>query len=295
MIIVRLSGGMGNQMFQYAIGRKLSLKYGVELKLDAFFLLDRTPRSTKRNLVFYDYALDVFNISAQIARRSEIPPIFRLYFFGKTRLLVDVIRRRFIFNPGKEKSFSFDERIFSIGPRAYIEGYWQSPKYFADIEETLKKDFTLKTPLSHKAKVLFEQIQSHNSVCINVRRGDFVSSSFHGTFGLDYYQKGVNKIRESSPIDKIYIFSDDIEWCRNNLSFPFPFMIVGHEYAGSKFQEYLFLMSACKHFVIPNSTFAWWAAWLNTDRDKHVIVPKRWFLDDSINTNDLIPSGWIRI
>ncbi|MSU54266.1 MAG: alpha-1,2-fucosyltransferase [Candidatus Staskawiczbacteria bacterium] len=295
MIIVRLSGGMGNQMFQYAIGRKLALQYGVELKLDTSFLLDRTPRLTKRNSIFRDYDLDVFNISAQIARRSEIPPMFRMYFSGKTRLILDFIRRRFIFNPGKEKFSSFDGRIFSVGPQAYLEGYWQSPKYFADIEGIIKKDFTLKAPLSHKAQVLFEQIQSHNSVCINVRRGDFVNSSFHRTFGQDYYQKGVNKIKESSPIDKIYIFSDDIEWCRNNLSFPFPCMIVGHEYAGSKFEEYLFLMSACKYFVIPNSSFAWWAAWFCDNKTKQVITPRQWSQDQSVNKNDIVPKEWITI
>jgi hypothetical protein len=296
MIIVRLEGGLGNQMFQYALGRMLALKNNTDLKLDLALLRDRTPRRTQSNFVFRNYDLDIFAIKAQIARRSHLPFRYRFYLFGRFKHRLDALRRRYIHNPASEKAFcSFDPSILSIGPDAYLEGYWQSPKYFKDIDDVIRNDFKLKGPLSEKSQKLMEEIGSCASLCVNVRRGDFVTSDFHGTFGKDYYDRGIERILKTQRIEKIYIFSDDVSWCREHLRFPFPTVVVDHEYAGEKFGEYLALMSACKHFIIPNSSFAWWAAWLSTDREKLVIAPNQWFLDTSIDTSDLIPENWERI
>jgi hypothetical protein len=122
-----------------------------------------------------------------------------------------------------------------------------------------------------------------------------VGNSFHEIVGKDYYDRGIERIKSLTKIDKIYVFSDDVKWCEDNMKFEFPTMFVGDEYSGVKAEGHMALMSSCHNFIIPNSSFAWWSAWLSTYKDKIVIVPKQWFVDSSINSDDLIPSGWIRI
>lgn len=295
MIIVRLEGGMGNQMFQYALGRTLSIKYNIPLGLDLSYLLDRTSHPAFRKFVFRNYDLDVFNISAEIISPSKVPLLHRLYFSGKLRIYFDIFRKKFFRFRGIEKSFHFDPKIFSKGPNIYLHGNWQSPKYFESIKDLIHKEFTLKKPLPKEIKKLRAEISRNSSLCINVRRADFVDNSFHGTIGKEYYNQAIDIVTKLNFIDKIYIFSDDLKWCRENLQFNLPTIFVDHQYAGEKFENYLILMSACKNFIIPNSTFAWWAAWLSSKRDKIIVAPKKWFLDEKINTNDLIPKEWIRI
>lgn len=295
MIIVRLSGGMGNQMFQYALGRNLSIKNNVPLGLDTAMLLDRTPHPAFQKFVFRNYDLGVFNIEAEVVPQSCIPFFHRNFFSGEVNLYFKYFCKKFISFPGKEKHFHFDPSVLSFNPNTYLAGDWQSPKYFEGVEDIIRKDFTLKDPLSEKAHGLLDDIDSCVSVAVNVRRTDFVTSSFHGKFGSEYYDNAIAYLSTKISIDKIFVFSDDMKWCEENLKFSFPTVFVGHEYAGKKFSEYLSLMSSCKHFVIPNSTFGWWAAWLSGNNDKIVIAPKRWFADEKINTNDLIPETWIRL
>ena len=196
---------------------------------------------------------------------------------------------------GVEKKMTFDPKILSLGPNAYLTGQWQSPKYFDGIADIIRKDFTLKEPLREGSELLKKEIASQAALCLNVRRGDFVASGLHGTMGTEYYDKAVALMAEKTAIEKIYVFSDDIAWCEANLKFAHPTMFVGKEHQGRKFGEYLELMRACKNFIIPNSTFAWWAAWLSESKDKVVIAPKKWFLKEDIDTSDIIPEEWIRI
>ncbi|MEJ0001582.1 MAG: alpha-1,2-fucosyltransferase [bacterium] len=297
MIIVRLSGGMGNQMFQYAAGRALALKHDVSLALDPTFLnhRNRMPKFLRPHFVFRNFDLDVFNIQARIAKPSEISFRNRPFFSGWLMLAIDAALRKIAVFPGWEKFFSFDKKVLELGPDTYLEGYWQSPKYFSAIEEIIRKDFTLALPLSEKSEKLKKEIQSGVSVCVHVRRADFVASSFHGTFGKEYYEAGIALVAKSVPVGKVYVFSDDIAWCEKNLRFDVPTTFVGNEHAGRKGEGHLALMSACKHFIIPNSTFSWWAAWLGEHKGKIVITPKKWFADKSMNTNDLMPEAWVRI
>ena len=293
MIIVRLSGGMGNQMFQYAIGRSLAIKNNVPLGLDAAFLLDRTPRV---NFTFRDFDLDVFNIQAELVSQSAVPFWPRKHLSGKIMLLKDKVRRILFPGKGTEKKFQFDSTIKDVGPNTYLEGYWQSPKYFFDIQDIIRADFTLKDGLSEKSLELQKEIKNANSVCVHVRRGDYVGNSYHDVgIGESYYEQGVQHILTKSAIDKIYVFSDDVEWCREHIYFGIETMFVGSEYAGKKGEEHLVLMTSCKHFLIANSSFSWWAAWLATNPQKIVIAPKKWFGDATIDTIDLIPEGWMRI
>ena len=141
--------------------------------------------------------------------------------------------------------------------------------------------------------------KSYFFVSINVRRGDFVqhsvSSSFHGFRGLEYIYDAVNLIKSKVDKPHFYVFSDDIEWCAENIKTDDPLTIVDHTHAGKKFADYLHLMKECKHFIIPNSSFAWWAAWLSENHAKIVIAPKKWLNDSAIDTSDVTPAGWYRI
>lgn len=290
MIIVRLKGGMGNQMFQYALGRVLSIRNNTKLKLDTTTFGIDIVGNVKR-----EYCLDIFNIEADIATFKEVPLLFRFYKNKYIARLFNFLKR-FIENKGREKGFVFYSCILEAGDDLFLDGFWQSPKYFSEIEDVIRKGFYLKKGLSPKSQVLFDEINNQKSLCVNVRRGDFVGNSYHEVVGNDFYTKGL-KVFENMNMnfDKVYVFSDDIQWCKNNLKFGKPTIFVDYEYSGEKFGEYLYLMSACRLFIIPNSSFAWWGAWLSLHKDKRVICPNQWFGDANINSDDLIPNDWIRI
>lgn len=290
MIIVKLMGGMGNQMFQYAFGRSISLKKGVTLKLDLDFLLDRTP---KKKFVFRDYDLTIFNCKPQILIEKDKKSFFGSFLMGNKYFnkLLPVKNRKFY----TESHFEYDTNVLKLNEDIYLEGYWQSYKYFSEFESTIRKDFSFKHKFNEEEDLINQKILSTNSVCINVRRADFLNNSFHGVCNEEYFYKGLNYINNSESELNVFVFSDDIEWCKNNLNFEFPTNFIDHEYAGEKFQSYLQLMTNCKHFIIPNSSFGWWAAWLANFSKKIVVAPKKWFSDSNINTKDLIPDDWIRI
>lgn len=291
MIITKLKGGMGNQMFQYAIGRALSIKNNTKLGLDLSYLLDRTPRA---NFTFRDYDLDVYNIEAEIIPQTEIPFINKT-FKGKFGLYFDFLRRKLIKPKGTEKSFNFDKNILGLEGDIYLDGYWQNLKYFEDIADIIRKDFIIKDKLSLNIQNLKEIIEKENSVCVHIRRGDYIGNKLYNLVGKEYYDKGIESIKSIKKIDKIYVFSDDIRWCEENIKFEYPTKFIGEEYAGIKAEGHIALMSACHHFIIPTSTFSWWGAWLSRYNDKIVVVPKQWFSDKKINNDDLIPKEWIRI
>jgi hypothetical protein len=300
-VIVYISGGLGNQMFQYAFGRYLSLKNNVPLKLDLSLFADNNPKTgfTPRK-----YALDIFNISAAIARERELPFFSRGHFSGKWGYIIetiretrmgDIIQRRLLNGPGYEQHFQFDEKALLLGENVYLNGYWQSEKYFKPAADIIRADFTLNKPLSNQSQILSKEIGDSNSVCMHVRRSDYVGHALHDIVDKDYYKRALELLVKEHPVDKIYIFSDDIEWCKNNMNFNVNVMFVDETYAGEKDSEHFALMTACKHFIIPNSSYSWWAAWLGNYAQKQVIAPKRWFADAAINTADIAPEDWTRI
>lgn len=292
MIIVKLGGGLGNQMFQYAFAKYLALKHDTTLKVDIQSLLSR--KAVRKSFVFRNYDLDIFNITPQLAEQKEVDAFKR----SSSHLTDKVLTKLLGFKKGyiHEPHFHFSKSCFAAPDNAYLDGYWQSEKYFSNISDQLKQqDFSFKQPLQPGGKELLAEISSSNAVCLNVRRGDFVTNSFHGTCSIEYYQKAEEMIRAQVTDPTFYVFSDEIEWCRNNLLLQSTTKYIGHEYAGTKFQDYLRLMAACKHFIIPNSTFAWWAVWFNNNKDKIVIAPKNWFGDNTIKTTDLTSPNWLLI
>jgi len=290
-------GGLGNQMFQYALGRKLSIINNEDLRFDLTFLLDRMHRD---NFVFRDYDLDIFSLSCPITFLSRIsknisvgPFIFSEVFYQLGKRLFP---KRFL---AEHRNYFYDDTIFSGQKSLYLVGYWQSYKYFYDIEDVLKKELVFCNSLVGDSLDLYENIRSTNSICVNVRRADYVNNpkanAFHGVLGMDFYYQAISIMIEKVHNPYFFIFSDDIEWCRNNFNINYPVFFVDHSYKGPKFSYYLQLMISCRNFIIPNSTFAWWAAWLNNDKEKVVIAPKEWVKNKDINIDDVLPLEWIKI
>lgn len=296
MIIVKLAGGMGNQMFQYAAGRYLSEKHQTTLKLDVSYLLDRT---TQRDFVYRDYDLNLFNVQENFAQPNEV---VRLGKYSKVGRVIYTLRQKL--NPTipvyvRENPFHFDSRFFYIPAHAYIEGHWQSEKYFKDIEPIIRKEFTFRDGLDERGHEMAKKIKDVNSVCVNVRRGDYVSNPaanrHHGVCDADYFARASRMIAERIHNPHFFIFSDDIEWCQDNLRFGYPSTVVTQDYTGKKYGQKLHLMTLCKHFIIPNSSFGWWAAWLNPNPDKIVIAPLQWYHNPRMDSRHLVPPEWVGI
>lgn len=269
---------MGNQMFQYAFARSLSLKMNTEFKIDLSFL---KRRDLGENFIYRNFDLDIFNIPENIIIQTPIDNLQNI----------------------SEKMFSYSHDTVNcieqhIERDVYLEGYWQSYKYFEEFNNQIKMDFLFKNPIKNNGdtnvKNMINDIMTSNSVMVNIRRADYLNNNFHGVMGVEYINKASKIIHSRINNPRYFVFSDDIEWCEENVKLD-NMVIVNHEYKGDRFDLYLQLMKSCKHFIIPNSTFAWWSAWLSDNKNKIVISPKSWFTNDSINTNDLIPSNWIRI
>lgn len=284
-------GGMGNQMFQYAFGRCLAERYDTDLKMDLRFLHDRTPRP---GFVFRDYDLSIFNIKENFANENEI-------FYLKNRFssqLIEKITNKILGRKSSyllESNLNFDSNYFNTPDNSYLEGYFQSENYFKPIEKKIREEFSFKNPIQNHSVDILNQIQSTNSICVNIRRADFVTNDFHGTCGVNYYHQAEEIIESKIENPVYYIFSDDMDWCRENIYFKNEFHFVGHIHKGDKFQDYLRLMSACKDFIIPNSSFAWWAAYLSKNENKIVVAPKRWNSSTEFDTTSLTLPNWILI
>lgn len=292
---IRVLGGLGNQMFEYAFGRVVSLKNNSRLLLDTGHLNALGNGFRYRFATPRNYDLNLFCINGEVAKQNEIPFYVRNYqgFFGS---LLGVFLEKFIkLKVRVGSSFSFQSYFLNVPAPVYLIGLWQSYKYFEGYEDIIKKDFKISVQLSDSIKKLGEKIRQENTLCVHVRRGDFVNNSYHSILPANYYEQALKKILEKENIDHIYVFSDDIGWCKENMQFPTDTFFVGNEFSGERGIGHFWLMQQCKHFIIPNSTFAWWAAWLADYKDKKVVAPKKWFNDDSVSFDDLCPPDWIII
>lgn len=290
MIIVRLIGGLGNQMFQYAAGRRLAHVLGVEFKLDITGFEHYPLRK---------YYLENFNIKENFASLKEIRALTK-------RPIVERVLSWTLHRPPRtastyirEKlSFHFDSDILSLPDGIYLDGYWQSEKYFADIAGIIRREFTVKTPQMGKNKELAEMVTATESVSLHIRRGDYVSNpstnSILGVCNLDYYTRCVEHLTQTVKNAHFFVFSDDPEWVHENLKLSYPMTLIDHNGADKNYED-LRLMSQCKHHIIANSTFSWWGAWLGQRRDKMVFAPKSWHACEKFDTRDLIPDKWTRI
>lgn len=276
MLTLKLKGGLGNQMFQYALGRKLSLKNNIPLCFDIEYLLSDPLRC---------YRLDVYSL-------PEYKIYGRPHYFRKKW---NKFKKKHHIQYYEEPHFNFDEKVLDI-KQGTIEGYWQSEKYFLDIRSILLEEFTPKIILAQAHKFI-EHIQKTNSVSVHIRRGDYANNpavtAIHGVLPLEYYHVAMNYMKQHVAQPQFFFFSDDIEWVKKHFKKEGDthFIELGLENA-----EYMdiYLMSCCKHQIIANSSFSWWGAWLNQNIDKIVIAPEQWFATEDMNTQDILPNNWLR-
>ncbi len=293
MVIVRFKGGMGNQLFQYAFGLQLAKRLGARLTFDPTNLL---YRNNPPDFVYRNYDLDVFQPSVTdfLAPPGLLAKIYNLRIEKLSAAASYLVTRKY--PVVKEAHFHYDERLLPEAQEGVIyDGWWQSPKYFAGVEEQLRQDLRFSRPVIDASRDLLGRIEGCNAVCLNVRRTDFLKVDTLNATDKDYFLRGADYLIDRLDDPRFFVFSDDIEWCRENISLAAPTEFVDHAHKGFKFGNYLRLMTACRHFLIPNSSFAWWAAWLNTQPGKVVVAPKNWFTDPNIDTSDLVPQEWVRL
>jgi hypothetical protein len=288
MIIVKLMGGLGNQMFQYAAGRCLSHLHKTELKLDLSYLnADPANKYTKRN-----YALDVFNINADVATEADLKRFHPLERGKITRTLMRKLPILYSKVIANESGHNFMKEFYSFPKDVYLNGFWQSEYYFEPVEELLRKEFTLKQNLIGENLLLADQIDNCNSVSLHVRRGDYISNKeaqeFHGSCSLEYYEKAIATLKQKGNVE-VFVFSDDISWAKENIKTDKIHFITQNNPGHID----MHLMSLCKHNIIANSSFSWWGAWLNQNPEKTVVAPKNWFTD--VHLKDIYPKDWIVI
>lgn len=291
MIIVRLTGGLGNQLFQYAIGRKLALHHKTELVLENSFYINTPKKATPRK-----YELCHFNIKARCTTSEERAKLF-LY----TNSITKRIKRFF---PSVGKFYFFTEQqlhkkiYLHLTKNSFLDGYWQSENFFTNIKKNIIEDLQIIPAMSANDIAIADKITSTNSISLHIRRGDYVSyapaNATHGLCGLDYYIKSISYIEQHIENPMFFIFSDDIKWVSEHLKINHPYLYVDHNSSDTAFQD-LRLMSMCKHNIIANSSFSWWGAWLNQNQQKLVIAPKRWFANEQKDSSEIIPASWITL
>lgn len=298
MICIQLMGGLGNQMFQYACGKALSQKYQTELVLDISRLHDKknVVKITNRS-----YGLNIFQLNVKEANKRDLkktkPIIYKILNVLSIKLGFSGIQFSKYFIENKN---SYNSAILKVSKDCFLSGYWQSPYYFESIESLIREEFKFKNILDDNENMeRFNFIINSCSVSLHIRRTDLVNNknhNIHGTCSIEYYNNAIEYISKRLVTPHFVIFSDDIEWAKDNLKLNFPCTYISGN-NGNKSYIDMQLMSNCKHNIIANSSFSWWGAWLNENHNKIVIAPKKWFSVNILNeqTIDLIPVKWIRL
>ena len=279
--IVYLSGGLGNQMFQYAFAKSLQTNYNVKFEINTTFYYrifkDQTPR---------EIGLNSFNLKFKDCRDNKLQRIILKIKEKLSNSILSINSTYYSENKVNHKNFN----NLNLKKKNYFRGYWQNFKYFESIKNDLKKDFSLDHNLKHLDPNTFKKITETNSVCVHVRRKDYLGTDLD-VVDVNYYRNAFNKLKfKSKSLDlDFFIFSDDINWCNENLTF-----LPNSKFCSFSMLNDFHLMSLCKHFIIPNSTFSWWAAYLsNNNNNKIIIIPTKWHKTNINLLKDASPSNWI--
>lgn len=273
MIITLLDGGIGNQLFQYAAGRRLAKKLKTKLKLDL------RKCEVEKSLHHGAYKLKYFNVEENFATEKDFQKNLR------------VIKE----DPGAKIPGVFMPEVLKLPDNIFLSGWWQSEKYFSDIEKTIRREFTLKNPLHENSAQWKKKILSvENSVSLHIRHGDYLTPMWRnhtGILPMDYYVTCVNEFKRFLPNFTLFMFSDDLDWAEKNLNFGVPIEFVKNCELDV---EELYLMSLCKHNITANSSFSWWGAWLNQNPDKKVFSPYPWH-KRGWGGDTIIPESWNKV
>jgi len=280
-IAIVLQGGLGNQLFQYAAALAVARRQNGALVISRGLLQqngDWTPR---------EFGLDRFTISGRVMTSEEersLPPR-RWWQWNR-----DV---RDCFEHYKHLRMGFHPIPLLSNPTC-LTGYFQSAKYFQSIQEEIRKEFQISCPKTPRYHSDAELIANSDSLVVHVRRGDYLKNRLYHVCDAEYFQRAAAQLIKDRPRSEVFVFSDDLQWARDSLRFPVPTSFIQHEGPDSAALE-LSLMALGKSFVISNSTFGWWGAWLSTAPAKRVVAPARWFARMKDKAPDLIPDEWMRL
>lgn len=293
MIIIKLQGGLGNQMFQYAFATIIAKKNNTAVYLDKnfFALTEKKVGFTPRN-----FELNIFDNLYLEASPRQVCSFYNLSFINK-------IKRKLKFNYPKifkESVFGFNQSALQIQAPAYLEGYFQSSKYFTAYEGLIKQLFLFPiNELDNLNKKLLSTIKNTDTISVHIRRGDYaedkVTQQFHGCCNVEYYMNGISLMMDRYASHTLVFFSDDSDWVKEKFdNLHYPKLFIDNNTAENSWVDML-LMSSCTHNIIANSSFSWWAAWLNENPGKTVIGPKKWFEAKDLDTKTLLPEEWIQL
>lgn len=294
MIIIQLKGGLGNQMFQYAFAIILAKINSATLKLDKSFF---DTFSKEQEFAPRNFELGIFENVYTQASSKEIIELTRLSSINKIKKKLGFYNKSNIY---LEPSLDFHLEALLIKVPVYIKGYFQSYKYFENQEDLIRETFSFPIEyLDDRNKALLSKLQSETTISIHIRRGDYVTNEktqqFHGNCSLEYYSNAIALLASKTKVFTLVFFSDDSQWVKEQFkTLPYSKFFVDYNINENSWIDML-LMSFCTHNVIANSSFSWWAAWLNMNPNKIVISPKNWYANLERNTNDLIPPEWIRL
>lgn len=297
MITVRIFGGLGNQLFQYAFGRRLSLKLNTGLMLNYYDQILRTDfdgENLTRITDVFDLPVKLYigKIRKRILNRNTLSGIDHLIsaVYAKTRYFLT------------ENNYDYSQNIIKESKNIYASGYWQNEKYFKDIENIIRKDFKFKIEQYVSNLDIYKEITKNNSISLHIRGKDYLTKTFYARCDVRYYLDAISIISKDSSELKFYIFTDDVDNVHQNYKELLKFSeIVNPQTIFIKPEIVdLVLMSKCKHNIICNSSFSWWGAWLNNNPNKIVISPKKWFSDEWVNNPHYsaerrIPADWHEI
>ncbi len=288
MIIIRLSGGLGNQMFQYAFAKSLSI-----LHPEQSFSLDISSfQGTYRK-----YDLQHFCVDIPIADNKN-----KAQLLDKEKTFLNKFREKYSPYYKKikveEQYYHFDKKLLEVKQNALINGYFQSEKYFKVCEKEIRENFQFrKNPLGDNSDMLATIQNTANAVSIHIRRGDFVGNSLHPLQSEFFFKESISILQAKASNLHLFLFSNDVAWVKEYLHFDVPYTIVDINNEENGFED-LRLMSCCQHHIIANSSFSWWGAWLNPNPNKIVVAPAKWVDSQSVyyqNLDDIIPESWIKI
>ena len=263
MVISYMVAGLGNQMFQYACARALSLRFDTDLLLNL-----KSYENSDRQ-----YQLDKFNIAPQPK------------FSNGESIEISIFE--------EPNWHGFFPEVLNLHGNVMLIGFFQSETYFIDFADQIRRDFTLKDPISEASRIWANRIQNDPMpVSLHIRRTDYVAQGEYLP-SIDYYKRCIGILRENFPEISLYIFSDDLNWCRQNLNFGLPTYFVDANDESRGYED-MFLISLCRHHVNANSSFSWWGAWLDNRAGSLVFAPRRYFKSYyRIAESKRIPQRWI--
>lgn len=286
MISTMICGGLGNQLFQYAAGRALAVRHNTAL------MLNWAPPRLPRGSGVLSRPFELNNLHIRFNNGGFLSPL-RFILARRRDSRLSALSGWRIF---REKSFAYDSHFPYLPDRTYLFGYWHSWRYFEEIRQLIFKETQPRLPFSSESSKLQERMLRSNSLAMHIRRGDYVTSRNHDVLGLDYYAKAARLAQDCIVDLKFFVFSDDPKWCANALQpLGLNLTIVDFNKGSNSWQD-VYLMSACRHAIIANSTFSWWGAWrgdFQGEPNRLVVAPERWFPWDDTPATDRYPPAWM--